>query len=125
MLARLRPPNALRSRICWIMLVVSLWVMASTVPGVVFGTHAAPLHRALAGIGLAWLAWSELRAYRRGRFRPAEQVLQALAIGVIASSVDDFRSATGLFFVPLFFRCMYGSVWQVVFTVGCWLAAYV
>src|ERR671936_373277 len=70
-------------------------------------------------------ARSQLRAYRHGGFRPGEQVLQALAIGVVATAIDDFRSATGVYFVPLFFRCLYGSVWEVAFTVVCWLAAYV
>src|SRR4051794_20033121 len=100
MLARLRPPNGLRARICWIMLVISLWVIAATLPQLTFGS--APLGQRLIAIaGLVLLAASQIRGYRRGGFPIGEQILEGLVLAVAASSVDDLRSAMGLFFVPM------------------------
>ena len=46
MLARLKPPDALRARLCWIMLAVSLWVIGSVLPMLVFGSPAQRRERA-------------------------------------------------------------------------------
>ena len=124
MLARFKPPTGLQARIRGILLLLCIWMLVLTTAMLVFGSSAAPQRKLLAVGGLVLLGFSEVTAYRRGRFPLGEQLFEALVIGLAAVTLGDFRSSLGLFFLPLFFRTMYGSMWDVGLTIAAFSGSY-
>ncbi|MCX6024163.1 MAG: diguanylate cyclase, partial [Chloroflexi bacterium] len=86
-----------------------------------FGT-APSLQRAVAGLGLLWLAGWWLAGYRRARFAPPGDVLEGLAL-LLIGVVADPAQAVGLWYAGLLYRALYASLQRTGILTGIYLAA--
>ena len=105
---RLRPPEALLSRLRWLFLGVTLFALGTQVVILtVSARESTPLR--LAGLaGVIWLGWWWTSGYLRGRFPVAGEALVTLALVVVGVAAKDPEYTLGVVYSAALLRSLYG-----------------
>src|SRR5258708_7458822 len=121
---RVKPPTDLRARIRWLFVIGSLANLCLLLIGLIFVSGAPIPLRLLASGVLALTGFEVIRGYQRLRWPRYIPLLELLALGLATISIGDARHTDQVFYIGMYFRSLYGGVWEIVVLVCTYLAAY-
>jgi PAS domain S-box-containing protein len=121
---RLGPPADLKARIRWLFVIGSLSNATFILLGLAFLSDAGWLQRGLAVAGVAWLAYHLLQGYRQLRFSRFAPLIEGVVVALAVASLGDVHRGLEFFYIGLFFRILYRSVWELVGLVASYAGAY-
>lgn len=123
-LRRFLPPQSLKDRVRWIVLATGLGIMVATALVIAAGTESSQ-YRVFGFAGIAWFSWSWITRYRSGRTPFALDLIDGIALTLIALGAGPTDSV-GLVTFYVFGRGLLGSsgAIRIVIVVGLALASH-
>jgi diguanylate cyclase (GGDEF)-like protein len=121
--ARIDLPSAMLARVRRGFLVFTLVNLASLAVQILVGQTLAPGARLLSLTALCAFGLIVVICYRRGGLPPWASVLDLAAQTLLIASVGDLGTASGMLFVGLYFRSLYGTRRGVAALAAAYMAA--